>query len=486
MAQVAQTGKLGGDVVASDFEISSRAVTTTGNYVDVTQITNLGLQKQDMDETLVKRYGEQGITGMLQAMGNVKATGSDEFMHFEERMLHDEYTLAGSTAVTDADESNTAIGDNANDRRLTISSSDLAATIRPNAVLKMQEATFGGELLLVKAVNGDKVDVAPYAGDYASNTASDYNSAKFIIIGLEFGKGGEQPSGLEPKVDKKYGRTAIFKESFAVSGSDATQVVYVKVNSPSTGKSGYVWYLKGEGDTRMRFENYMEAQMLFMDKVTSSSGLAGPTGTGGNITGYQGLLSKVLEEGIEDLAHAQGGVVDDDQVESWIDAIDKQRGAKEYTAFCGLNYSLAIDKWLATKNSYYDGGTNYGAFNNSKDMALNLGFTSFHKGGYTFHKKTYELFNQRGMAGTLGYRDRALFMPAGMSKSPNGVNLPSLQIRYREANGYSRQMEHWLTGSAVLQTPNSTEDVLKCHYRTERGLQVYGANRFMISDILGS
>lgn len=475
MAQVAQTN----GIVAEGFEISGQAVTTTGNYVDRTIITNLGLQKQDMDETLVKRYGEQGITGMLQAMGNVKATGSDEFMHFEERMLHDEYAIG---TCTKDDDGTTNIADNGNARRLVMPSAAAAATIRPNSVIKMQEATFGGELYLVKAVDGANVDVIPYAGDYASNTHGDYAGAKFIIIGLEFGKGGEQPSGLEPKVDKKYGRTAIFKESFAVSGSDATQVVYVKVNSPSTGKSGYVWYLKGEGDTRMRFENYMEAQMLFMDKAATA--FAGPTGTGGNITGYQGLLSKVLEEGIEDLAHDQSAGVDDDQVEAWIDAIDKQRGAKEYTAFCGLDYSLSIDKWLATKNGNYDAGTNYGAFNNSADMALNLGFTSFTKGGYTFHKKTYDLFNQRGMAGTLGYRKRALFMPAGMSKAPNGVNLPSLQIRYREANGYSRKMEHWLTGSAVLQTPNSTEDVLKCHYRTERGLQVYGANRFMISDIL--
>ena len=90
------------------------------------------------------------------------------------------------------------------------------------------------------------------------------------------------------------------------------------------------------------------------------------------------------------------------------------------------------------------------------------------------------MFNDRGMAGSLGYRKRALFVPSGVQKDPrSGLNIPALQIRYREANGYSRKMEHWFTGSAVLANPTSTSDALNCHYRTERGLQVFGANRYL-------
>ena len=35
---------------------------------------------------------------------------------------------------------------------------------------------------------------------------------------------------------------------------------------------------------------------------------------------------------------------------------------------------------LASMNSYGAGGTSYGVFNNSEDMALNLGFTGFRRG----------------------------------------------------------------------------------------------------------
>ena len=41
---------------------------------------------------------------------------------------------------------------------------------------------------------------------------------------------------------------------------------------------------------------------------------------------------------------------------------------------------------LGAINSNYDGGTSFGVFNNSEDMALNLGFSGFRRGSYDFYK----------------------------------------------------------------------------------------------------
>ena len=62
----------------------------------------------------------------------------------------------------------------------------------------------------------------------------------------------------------------------------------------------------------------------------------------------------------------------------------------------------------------------------------------------------------------------------------SGEMIPSLRIRYKAANGYSRDMEHWLTGSDVLQNKTNDTDSLKSHYRTERGFEGFAANRFML------
>jgi hypothetical protein len=462
------------DSSGASFEPSASRVTLTSNYVHTTDIAALNLQKQDVNYDIVKKYGNQGLSGYLEALGAVTAVGSDEFKHFEERMLHEELVLASSSSIVGT------LAAAKNEATFVLSSSATRKYIRKNAVIQFQN----GDLAIVTDhdVTGQdtqfKATPVTTWSEFDTNagtTAAAMNGYKLIVIGLEFGKGTDQPTSIEPIVDDVVGRTAIYKESFLVNGSDATQIVHVKVDN-GAGKSGYVWYIKGEGDTRRRFEDYCEASLMFGKKKTNDAASLGIDGLG--ITGQDGLLTQAEAKGMTDLS---GTMLTDARVDAWVDAIDRQRGPAEYTAWCGLDVSLALDDWMASKNQTTGiGEQNWGAFNNSKDMAMNFGFESFTRGGYTFHKKLYDMFNDRGMGGSLGYRKKALFVPSGVQKDPrSGLNIPALQIRYREANGYSRKMEHWFTGSAVLANPTSTSDALNCHYRTERGLKVFGANRYL-------
>ena len=452
------------DSSGAPFQPSASKVTLTSNYVHTTDIAALNLQKQDVSYDILKKYGNQGLSGYLEALGSVTAVGSDEFKHFEERMLHEELSLAAADSIAEANASNT------DPMTFTSVSEAVQASLRKNAVIRFENGDMGIVTSLPTTTTFIAEPYTTWTGWNATEAtvSAVFNSMKFIVVGLEFAKGSDQPSSIEPLVDSVTGRTAIYKESFLVNGSDATQVVHVKVDN-GAGKSGYVWYIKGEGDTRRRFEDYCEAALMFGKVATNADA---------GVTGQDGLLTTAEAKGMTDLS---GTMLTDARVDAWVDAIDRQRGPAEYTAWCGLDVSLALDDWMASKNQTTGiGEQNWGAFNNSKDMALNFGFQSFSRGGYTFHKKLYDMFNDRGMAGSLGYRKRALFVPSGVQKDPrSGLNIPALQIRYREANGYSRKMEHWFTGSAVLANPTSTSDALNCHYRTERGLQVFGANRYL-------
>jgi len=53
----------------------------------------------------------------------------------------------------------------------------------------------------------------------------------------------------------------ILKDKYEISGSDASQVGWVEITGEN-GQSGYLWYLKAEGDTRTRFEDYLEMSMV--------------------------------------------------------------------------------------------------------------------------------------------------------------------------------------------------------------------------------
>jgi hypothetical protein len=166
-----------------------------------------------------------------------------------------------------------------------------------------------------------------------------------------------------------------------------------------------------------------------------------------------------------------------------VKSLDKYRGSKEMALYAGINLSLDIDDLLASQGAYAAGGANYGTFANNKDMALNLGFNSFSRGGYTFHKKTYDLFNRPDLLGADGfnYNGYGMCIPMDAQKdAKSGESIPSLRIRYKAANGYSREMEHWLTGGAILQNKTNGTDELRCNYRTERGFEGFAPNRFLL------
>ena len=69
---------------------SNVAVATTSNYissVDLVERMDGGttdaaqaLNKRDVDEQLVKRYGDQGITGLMELMGSKKETQANVFL----------------------------------------------------------------------------------------------------------------------------------------------------------------------------------------------------------------------------------------------------------------------------------------------------------------------------------------------------------------------------------------------------------------------
>ena len=68
---------------------SNVAVATTSNYVSSTDIlvgapSNADLHKRDVDEQLIKRYGNQGITGLMELLGSKKETTAQSFEHYEE------------------------------------------------------------------------------------------------------------------------------------------------------------------------------------------------------------------------------------------------------------------------------------------------------------------------------------------------------------------------------------------------------------------
>jgi hypothetical protein len=468
------TVSLGTNMVATP---ASSAVATTSNYVSSSDLiasgdTSAAFHKRDVDEQLVKRYGNQGITGLMELLGSKKETTARTFEHYEETLLHNTFTAAiGGSGVTIIDPTDTDTD---------------------NSTADLQGAARDGDLLLGASgamyyvtTDSNSPDEITLKNVSDGGLASSGADTEFAIVGNAFAEQTSQPDGLTPKVHHYSNKCQIIKESFVVSGSEATNAIYVKVNSPEHG-TGYLWYLQGEADTYQRFQDYAELAM-----IVGSSGDGTLTNAAGDTTGSssnintvhttEGLLSFIENKGQSmDLGSSAITMADFDAA---VKSLDKYRGAKEMALYAGINLSLDIDDLLAAQGAYAAGGANYGTFANNKDMALNLGFNSFSRGGYTFHKKTYDLFNRPDLLGAAGFKYNGYGMCIPMDSqrdAKSGEKIPSLRMRYKAANGYSREMEHWLTGGAILQNKTNETDELRCNYRTERGFEGFAPNRFLL------
>ena len=446
------------------------ALATQDNYVSALTSTALAMHKREVDENLVKRYGNQGITGLLELVGAKKESTQTTFSHYEEAFIHNsvKLTTSGSYSAntaahftyTEQDNTDVPNGDQS------IDGTNNDTPVRVGDILLAPN----GEMGYVTAVAADgDVDIQAFDGTWSLATSTEFT---FSIIGNMYAENTSQPSGLMPRVHTYQNSCMIMKESFVVSGTEATNVIYFKVDNEKMG-SGYLWYLKGEADTYKRFQDYMELMMLLGQSATNT-GLSSFNTT-------EGLLPFIENKGQSmDLGSASISMADFDAI---VKSLDKYRGAKEYALYAGIDLSLDIDDLLAQQGAYAAGGANYGTFQNNKNMALNLGFNSFSRGGYTFHKKTYDVFNHPKLLGADGmnYPGYGICIPMDTQRdAKSGEKVPSLRIRYKAANGYSREMEHWLTGSAVLKNKTNTEDNLKSHYRTERGFEGFAANRYML------
>jgi hypothetical protein len=446
---------------------SAFQVATSENYV-----STLSIHKPEIAEDFVNRYGEQSLMGFLDAVGAMAPVSQRKYEHYEDDYLHQNFKQTGTPTITTAGSPNITLDDSY--------SSD--GTSAGNFFLRVGDIvqnSYGEIALCTARPANNTATLVPYKNSsWTALTAADV----LIIIGNEWEEGTGQPDGITPTANHYENYTMIMKDSFQVTGSEATNKIWFKVNDAATGKSGYLWYLKGEGDTYKRFNNYCETQMLLGQVVTNTNAAIQPlsytTQTGG-INGTEGLIDFMRSGNSQTYNQLAGFNLSD--FDSMIRTLDANRGAKENTMWCGIDLSLAIDDAVAAM--FAGGGISYGAFNGSEEIGVAFGFKSFARGGYTFHKKAYEALSYSPMMGASGYNyaGMGLVIPGDKGKDAKSrESIPSLRVRYKEAGGYSRKMEHWLTGSAGLANPTSDVDELRCHYRTERGFEGFANNRFIL------
>ena len=277
----------------------------------------------------------------------------------------------------------------------------------------------------------------------------------------------------------------IIKDKYSVNGSDMAQIGWVEVTTEN-GASGYLWYLKSEHETRLRFDDYLETSMIEAVPAEANSGVvdAAVNPNFGN-KGSEGIFYVVENRGN---VWAGGNPSTITEFDTVISRLDKQGAIEENVIFLNRDFGFDIDDMLAAQNSYGAGGTSYGLFDNDSEMALNLGFTGFRR-GYDFYKSDWKYLNDPTMRGGLptgagSGTINGLLVPAGSTSVYDQIlgknaKRPFLHVRYRASETEDRKYKTWITGSAGG-AMNSDLDAMEVHFLSERCVCTMGANNFFI------
>jgi len=439
-------------------------------------------------EQEVERYGNRTLNGFLRMVGAEMPMTSDQVVWSEQNRLHISYNnvnLTGPGAGTFV----LNLPTNAGTIQNAVAPNDTIVVMNP-----LTGVTVKGIVGAVAAGAGTTTDITAYPFQVANWDALGIANAglKVFVYGSLFAKGtASGVFSVQPQFTQFSNQPIIIKDRFQINGSDMAQIGWVEV-ATEDGTSGYLWYLKSESETRLRFDDYLEMAMVEGELaaagsafVAQSANVPGFTAAGGAAVahGTEGLFAAITNRGNVMTGYSGAtGISDFDQV---LKNLDTQGAIEENMLFLNRSMDLDFDDMLGQISSGFAGGVAYGIFENSEDMALNLGFSGFRRGSYDFYKTSWKYLNDASTRGAVAVSNiEGVLIPAGTSTVYDqilGTNIrrPFLHVRYRASQGDDRRYKNWVTGTAGGAYTSELDSMI-VNWLSERCLVTQAANNFVL------
>ena len=470
-------------------------MTLASNYLSFDNATGGNFAQQylpELYEAEVERYGNRTLGGFLRMVGAEMPMTSDQVIWSEQNRLHVSYEncvlIAGLLSMTVPIETGKTC----------------AIKIGNTIVISNGLATVKARVTAVVAATATTATVTFQTYQVATATSLGAAGAlvKTFVYGSEFAKGSGGAdagvsnyagmSSIEPTLTQFSNKPIILRDKFEVSGSDTAQIGWVEV-ATEDGTNGYLWYLKSESETRLRFEDYLEMSM-----VEAVNNAGGAVALPGIPTPAVGATAEAGSEGLFAAIEARGNVYNDfagaaapgsgalGDFDTILKQLDTQGAIEENMLFLSRATALDFDDMIAAQAGGGFASTaaaSYGLFDNEAEMAMNFGFSGFRRGSYDFYKTDWKYLNDFSTRGLIGDID-GVMIPAGTStvydqSLGSNIRRPFLHVRYRASEADDRRMKSWVTGS-VGGAYTSDLDAMTVNFLSERCLVTQAANNFVL------
>lgn len=424
---------------------SPTQVATPQNYISDAEYNLLTQYLPELENKIHDRFGSQMVTGMLETLGKETPFKADLIKWNEEGRL--------TQLIEDATRSANVFTSNDH-------------TFRIGETIVVRDAT--GDNLRKGQITAISTNTFTALCGHASGWTA-IGTANIVVYAdsNEFAKGSEgMQVSLNSQVQQFTQNPVIIKEMIKETGSNLALQTWIEVSTDAG--TGYLWYFKNYADTEKRFKNAIENKLILGENWAGDLAGAGGVGT-------QGLFS-IADEG----NLFEGQMADLDDADSVIDRMNQQGMISENYLYNTSAHNRTIDRFLKAENVT---GSSWGAFDNNKDMALNLGFKEFNYGNYNFYKSNWRFLDiPTGEGSAKGAtKVHGLMIPSASKKvydvmTGESATQPMLHVRYRASEKTNRKYQisifSWEQGT-------NTKDEHKTEFQTERCLVALGRNNIM-------
>lgn len=465
---------------------SSIKVATSHNFIDSLSLAE-GLHKPVVDNQLIRRYGRQDITGLIESLGGTKEIRDITFNHYEKDRIHGVVRASASAATAAA---GTASGsfDVATAYTYEFTGQDpypTADTFTGYTVRQYDIIEFNGWQAIVTSVSAGTATFYPVSSSVARPALA--TTDDIIILTNAHPEGSSSPESRNSQLLSYTNYLQTFRGKHRVTGTEAEVQTWIETQGMN-GEKGYVWYLEGVFDEYLRFMNEREAALIAGVKINNQAGLAAAGsqifGDADSIINTEGMIPQISGNG--NVSNYTIGSFAESDLEDMTKDLQKYRGATKNMLAMGYEFRLELMAWLRDTSS---AGTNIGAgglifnqFNGGGEQGVKFDFDFFEWGGFKFALQTLDIFSDPTFLGYAGgiYKNLGIVIPMDNTVTYNRMNsntserVPSCRVNHLSNRSY----KEWVHGLGPNGIATHGEDYFDVEFLSQVGLEMFALNRW--------